>query len=1209
METKWTVEQRQAIDARKRNLLVSAAAGSGKTAVLVQRILSIVLDEKRPVDIDRLLVVTFTRAAAAEMRDRIGNALDVLLEQQPENVHLRKQMTLLHHAQICTIDSFCSYILHNYFYNIDLDPGFRVAEPGELSLMQGEVLEAMLEERFAQAEPSFLEFVEYFATGQQDSNLETLILQLHTFAQSHPYPDQWLEECGQLYHMTMLEQIEQSKMGQTFTRQLCSQIQEMKRLCAQTQQLLHSPEGPIYYEKPLEAEALAIHRMSETTSWQEWYEILAAKKSGRLVVPKGAVGNEEKRIQAEENIRKLRGQLKEIKENFFFQNPGDIPGEIQKCASVVETLISLTRAFGTQLFSAKKEKNVFDFTDLEHLALEVLVDSEGNPTETAGIFRDYFVEIMIDEYQDSNLLQEWILTAVSKSGLEGEQNIDPKENNLFMVGDVKQSIYRFRQACPWLFTQKYDRYTTELSPNQLICLRKNFRSRPQVLAAANHVFRGLMQKQVGDIAYNEDAALYPGATYEQEEGWDYLPEVLSFSTDTMPKGSKRAEVIATEAKLVANRILELTDEACGMQVGGKEGYKARYQDIVILLRSRGQWADIFVNTLMDAGIPAYAESTTGFYKTREIQTVLQYLQLIDNQQQEIPLAAVLVSPIGNFTSRELAIIKAAFPDCPFYECCTGYAQYGRETVLRTKLQAFYEQLDGFRQLINHTSIHELLWKLYDDTGFYEYAAAMPGGEIRRGNLDMLIHQAVTFEKTSYRGLFHFLRFVERIQKYDIDIGESSQVQESMDAVRIMTIHKSKGLEFPIVFLSGLGKQFNDQDEKQPVVLHGESGIGVDAIDLEKRTRKTTMIKQMIKAQSRRENRAEEIRLLYVGMTRAKEKLILTVGHKEKDEIIQRTDFQEPLTYQQIVGASSMWHWLKELVGVEELFRWKEMDFQDIEDGAGSGFAKDNPQDQMQEAEETGKLDTIQWQEEEREFQTLLERISYVYGDSEKSYHAKLSVSELKKRASQEQDDQLESERLYKEPVVIPYLPRFANQTAEVQAVEKGTAYHKLLECMDYSMAPEKEQVDGLLKKLVTDKIMDPQAAETIATGQIVTFLQSSIGQRMKRADLKGQLKREQPFVFSIPARELHKEAKEKERILIQGIIDGYFIEDGQLVIVDYKTDRVSKRDGEQKLLQLYRVQLEYYARALHQLTGLPVKAAYIYSFALGKEILCHAESR
>lgn len=1211
MGTKWTVEQRQAIDARKRNLLVSAAAGSGKTAVLVQRILSIVLDEKQPVDIDRLLVVTFTRAAAAEMRERIGNALDALLEQQPENVHLRKQMTLLHHAQICTIDSFCSYILHNYFYDIDLDPGFRVAEQGELSLMQGEVLEAMLEEQFAQAEPSFLEFVEYFATGQQDSNLEALILQLHTFAQSHPYPDQWLEECGQLYHMTTLEEIEQSPMGQAFTRQLCFQIQEMKRLCDQTQQLLHSPEGPLYYEEPLEAEALAVYRMSETTSWREWYEILAAKKSGRLVVPKGAVGNEEIRMQAEENIRKIRGQLKELKESFFFQNPMDIPGEIQKCASVVETLLSLTRAFGNRLFLAKKEKNVFDFTDLEHLALKVLVDSEGNPTETARIFRDHFVEIMIDEYQDSNLLQEWILTAVSKSGLEGEQNIDPKENNLFMVGDVKQSIYRFRQACPWLFTQKYDRYTTEASPNQLICLRKNFRSRPQVLAAANHVFRRLMQKQVGDIAYNEDAALYPGAAYEQEEKGTFLPEVLSFSTDTMPKERKRAQVIATEAKLVANRILELTDEACGLQVGGKEGHRARYQDIVILLRSRGQWADVFVNTLMDAGIPAYAESTTGFYKTREIQTVLQYLQLIDNQRQEIPLAAVLASPIGNFTSRELAIIKAAFPDRPFYECCIGYAQYGQEAALREKLQAFYKQLDGFRQLVNHTSIHEILWKLYDATGFYEYAAAMPGGEIRRGNLDMLIHQAVTFEKTSYKGLFHFLRFVERIQKYDIDIGESSQVQESMDAVRIMTIHKSKGLEFPIVFLSGLGKQFNDQDEKQPVVLHGESGIGVDAIDLEKRTKKTTMFKQLIKAQSRLENRAEEIRLLYVGMTRAKEKLILTVGHKEKDEIVERSGFPERLTYQQIVGASSMWQWLKELVGDKELFRWKEMDVQDIEDGVGLGFAEENPQNQMkgmpEAAEETCKPDATQQQEEERNFQSLLERLSYVYGDSEKSYNAKLSVSELKKRASQEQDDQLESEKLYKEPAVIPYLPKFANRTAEVQAVEKGTAYHKLLECMDYSMESEKEQVDGLLKKLVTDKIMDPQAAETIATEQIVTFLHSSIGQRMKTAALKGQLKREQPFVFGIPARELHKEAKEEERILIQGIIDAYFIEDGQLVIVDYKTDRVSQRDGDQKLLQLYQVQLEYYARALHQLTGLPVKAAYIYSFSLGKEILCNAK--
>ncbi len=1227
MERKWTVEQKQAIDARDRNLLVSAAAGSGKTAVLVQRILSIVLDEKKPVDIDRLLVVTFTKAAATEMKERIGNALEELLDAQPENVHLRKQMTLLHHAQICTIDSFCSYILRNYFYEIDMDPGFRVAEEGELSLMKGDILEKLLEEQFSLAQPEFLQFVDYFATGKQDSNLEELILQLHTFSESHPNPDKWLKECAGLYEMTTLDEIESSQMGHIFTRQVQFLVDELDKRCEEVRYLLYDPEGPIYYEKALDAEAVVVAQMRETRSWQEWYHILAARKSGRLAAPKNASGSEHLKERAEEKIREIRSQIKDLQESFFMVEPVEIIKDLQMCAPVVATLIWLTREFGKRLCEKKKERNVYDFSDLEHQALKVLVNEEGQPTETARTFREHFVEIMIDEYQDSNLLQECILTAVSKSGMEGEAGIDEEKNNLFMVGDVKQSIYRFRQACPWLFTEKYNRYTREESPNQVISLRKNFRSRQQVLQSANEVFYKLMQRQVGDIDYDEDAALYLGADYgeTEEEQEPYLSEVLSFSTESMPRGSQRADVIATEAQMVANRILELTDKASGLKVGGKDKKAvAEYRDIVILLRSRGQWADIFVNTLMDAGIPAFAESTTGFYRTREIQTIINYLGIIDNERQEIPLAAVLASPIGEFTSLELAKVKTAFPDRPFYEGCRGYAKYGMEEKLRSKLAAFYEQLDGFRKLVPYTRIHEILWKLYDETGFYEYVAAMPGGAIRKANLDMLINQAITFEKTSYTGLFQFLRYIEQIQKYDIDIGEASGVQESMNAVRIMTIHKSKGLEFPVVFLSGLGKQFNDQDEKQAVVLHGEGGIGIDAIDLTNRTKRTTVVKQILKWQNHLENRAEEIRLLYVAMTRAREKLILTVGHKEKEYLLEEAlDARAKLAYHQITGAMSMWQWLRLIVGSSEQFVCKESTYDEIygveevsEDMAGEDLPADtldknknldfygNLVEKTPESfEESGKEATTDVEIQEL-YEELAKRISYVYPNSGQTYNAKLSVSELKKRASHEQDDVLEGGKLYKEPVVVPYLPKFATKTQETKAVEKGTAYHKLLECMDYHMEPAKENVDQLLATLVSDGIMEEEAAATIDTQQMVTFLHSDMGKRMKMAALSGQLKREQPFVFGIPAKELYPDAKEEERILIQGIIDAYFVEDGQLVIVDYKTDRVSKKDGAQKLLSLYQVQLEYYARALHQLTRMPVKAAYIYSFALEEEIEC-----
>lgn len=1224
MERKWTVEQKQAIDARNRNLLVSAAAGSGKTAVLVQRILSIVLDENKPVDIDRLLVVTFTKAAAAEMKERIGNALQELLDKQPENVHLRKQMTLLHHAQICTIDSFCSYILRNYFYEIHMDPGFRVAEEGEMSLMKGDVLEKLLEEQFSMARSEFLQFVDYFATGKQDSNLEQLILQLHTFSESHPDPDKWLLECEHLYQMSTLEEVKASPMGRFFTRQVRLFLEELNQMCKEVRQLLENPEGPSYYEKALNAEEAIVVQMMETSNWQKWYQVLSARTSGRLVTPKNAAGSEQLRERAEEKIREIRSRLKDLQETFFAVEPSGIVKDLQMCASVVSTLIWLTREFGRRLFEKKQEKNVYDFSDLEHQALRVLVDEDGQPTETALAFREHFLEIMIDEYQDSNLLQECILMAISRSGMVGETGIDESKNNLFMVGDVKQSIYRFRQACPWLFTEKYDRYTREESPNQVINLRKNFRSRQQVLNASNEVFDKLMQRKVGDIDYDEDAALYLGADYgdEEEQQTADLSEVLCFSTESMPSGSQRADVIAAEAKMVANRILELTHKSSGLLVGGKESKKvAEYKDIVILLRSKGQWADIFVETLMDAGIPAYAESTTGFYKTREIQTIINYLSLIDNERQEIPLAAVLASPIGEFADLELAKVKAAFPNRPFYEGCREYVKYGMDESLRERLASFYGQLDGFRKVVPYTRIHEILWKLYDETGFYEYVAAMPGGDVRKANLDMLINQAIAFEKTSYTGLFQFLRYIERIQKYDIDIGEASGVQESMNAVRIMTIHKSKGLEFPIVFLSGLGKQFNDQDEKQAVVLHGESGIGVDAIDLEDRTKRTTVVKEILKWQNHLENRAEEIRLLYVAMTRAREKLILTVGYKEKDCLSEEgKGAGEKLTFHEITGAQSMWQWLRLIVSSSDEFICKEITCDELCDGEEEDILLDsvtdseNPLDEHAMIEDvsatasddssldgdTGVMDKERIQDL---YEELLRRISYVYPNNGQSYNAKLSVSELKKRASHDMDDAFESGALYKEPVVVPYLPKFAAKTKETKAVEKGTAYHKLLECMDYEMEPTKENVDRLLDALVSDGIMEKEAAATIDTEQMVTFLHSDIGKRMKMAALSGQLKREQPFVFGIPAKELHPEAKEEERILIQGIIDAYFVEDGQIVIVDYKTDRVSKRDGVQKLLALYQVQLEYYGRALQQLTQMPVKAAYIYSFALEKEIL------
>ncbi len=1196
MERQWTENQRQVIDARDRNLLVSAAAGSGKTAVLVEHILSLVLDKDRPVDIDRMLVVTFTKAAAAEMRERIGQELERRLALSPEDDNLQRQMTLLHHGQICTIDSFCTYILRNYFYEIDMDPGFRVADEGELRLLKEDVVKELLEAYYEKADPQFLEFIEYFATGRGDENIEALILKLYGFADSHPDPEGWLLKCRDAYEPENVEQIRETPVGRLLTAQVSAVLEGLAGDCRELAQLICQEDGPGYYLEAFRIEQETVEKMRKTADWDKWYEALRDRKSKRLLTPKSAEGSEEKRLQAAEKIRQIREALKSLQADYFAEPPEKIGEELALAKPAVSMLIELTLGFRQRFAEKKKEKNILDFSDLEHGALAVFTDEEGKPTETALRFREYFEEIMIDEYQDSNLLQERILTAISRG------------NNLFMVGDVKQSIYRFRKARPELFTEKLARYTKEISPNQTIGLGKNFRSRRQVLDSVNRVFENLMQKEVGGVAYDEEAALFYGAGYEREADDAYRTEVLHFSSENLSEEARRPEAIDGEASMIASRIFALTDKKTGLLIQGEEGERiARYRDIVILLRSQEQWAERFVDVLMEEGIPAYAQSSAGFYETREIQTIYQYLCLIDNERQEIPLAAALASPIGNMTSAELAMIRIAFPHVPFYEAAKAYSQYGTEEGLRDRLQLFYDRLAHFRDLVPYTQIHELLWNIYDETGFYHYAASMPGGTLRQANLDLLVDQAISFEATSYKGLFHFLRYVEQIRKYEIDIGEASAVQESMDAVRIMTIHKSKGLEFPIVFVAGLGKQFNDQDERQSVVLHSENGIGIDIVDPLKRLRYVSVFKQVLKRQNHLENRGEELRVLYVAMTRAKEKLILTGVHNEKD-VLPEGPVKKPGA-QDIVNAAGMWQWLCKIVGTDpNVFLCREMtpDSQEPEQ-------QGEPERALREAAPNTDSDAPGGEsggtqgEAARLKELLTSRLRYEYPYGGRAYHAKLSVSELKKRSGHEQDDGQGgkiSKRLYEDPVPVPYIPGFAAETKENRGAERGSAYHKLLECFDYTLPGTSRQIKAFLEDLVAEGKMTAEWAKAIDPEDIVGFLQSGIGKRMRKAALAGCLKREQPFVIGIPANEIYGEAPKEEQLLIQGIIDAYFVEDGQIVIVDYKTDRVSGEKGEEQLLELYRVQLASYARALTQLTCMPVKEACIYSFALGREIPC-----
>ena len=1292
MGMKFTPEQQRVIELHNSNILVSAAAGSGKTAVLVERIIRMICDGEHPADIDRLLIVTFTNAAAAEMRERIAAGIAARLEADPGNEHIQKQSALLHNAQITTIDSFSLFLIRNHFNEIGLDPDFRVADEGEIKLLQQEVLAQLLEDAYAgnfvpeealtsregygnegtvpemEALEQFHACVEYFCPGGRESVLEQHILNLSRYAGSFPWPAEWLEERKNDYAAGDMEALVCSDYGQYLTERVnrtvegcLEKLQEVKRLC-------ELPDGPYMYGELTDAEIEQLERLTDCKNLEEQAAKIPAVTFARLPSKKDDSVDPAKRELAKAIRNSVKDTLSDLSESYF-KTPLELAVEQGKaCREPLRMLLDLVLEFDRRLLAAKQERHLIDFSDMEHYALQILlkrekVEETGSigtdrtetkyrivPSDVAMEYRQYFQEILIDEYQDSNLVQEYLLSAIS-----GEEE---GRYNRFMVGDVKQSIYKFRLARPELFLEKYDTYQ-ETGDLCRIDLAKNFRSRIQVVDAVNGVFSRIMSREIGGIAYDDKAALYPGATYPAAEDPAYGSEALLIRK---PERGEREEsgigeqhdegegvlvdydnVRQLEALAIAARIKQLKGSLKVMEKSTGELRPVRYSDMVILLRTTSGWDEEFKRILEQQGIPVYITSKTGYFGALEVQELLQFLRVLDNPRQDIPLFGVMQSVFGGFTQEEIAQIRSGGEGhsrkrMTLYEALKEVAQSGRtveegeetsagesigeETELSQKADTFLQRIGHYRDLTPFTSIRDLLQRILDDYDYLNYVTALPAGSKRRANVEMLLTKASAFEKTSYFGLFHFIRYMEQLEKYDVDYGEADTLDENADVVRVMSIHKSKGLEFPVVFVSGLSKRFNMQDANQSLIVDMDLGVAVDYVDSVRRIKNKTLRRAVLSAKMKEDNLAEELRVLYVALTRAREKLILTAvldKADEKWELAQMTG-QEKLTYLDFCEAGSYMDFLLPIlpqtgIAVKTL-RTEDLAAEEIREQLRMGDRRE----ELQRVADGEVLLPGDPEENERKLSKLRERFAYQYPHPGlQKLYTKTTVSELKIAAMAEKDE--EAFHTFEEKEVVPYIPAFRREQEKVSGAVRGSAFHRVMELLDFTyvfvesglfekcpgdyetyrkrLDAERLQkrLEEFLQRETVSLRLTEEYAKAVSLPKILNFLEQELAYRMWNAQEKGLLYREQPFVLGIDAKRLDPDLPEGEKVLIQGIIDVFFIEDGEIVLLDYKTDVI---DSLEALWNRYNVQIQYYEEALTKLMQMPVKERILYSFYLEK---------
>ena len=1191
-KTKWTKEQKQAIYEKGQNILVAAAAGSGKTAVLVERIIEKVLHDN--VDIDRLLVVTFTNAAASEMRERVLDAIYKKLDEEPDNELLYRQITLLNKASICTIDSFCLEVVRNNFYQLEnLSPNFRIADTTEIELLKQDVIEEIFEKKYEE-DKDFIKLINTYTSYRDDTPLKELALNIYNYIQSNPFPEKWLHEKIEMFNIK--DNLEEDFSKTVWGKELLKQIEDeviysIKSLEDIEKKLYLEPELEKFYQTIRDdIEKLEVLKRN-LDNWDKTYEIAKDLSFVRWPAKKVESELKEEAKGLRDNVKK---NINKILDEILICNSNQANTEIYNMYDILVKLENLINEFGNEFDKAKRERNIVDFHDIEHFALKILIDENEEPTEVAKKYQEKYEEIAIDEYQDSNLVQEYILTSVSNG------------KNIFMVGDVKQSIYKFRQAMPELFLSKYKGYKNKEDNKEekglKIQLFKNFRSRENVLKFTNLIFQDIMSNELGDIDYDEGEYLNLGASYpEEKQDLNTQIHIIDVKDEeeeqeNLEEIDERIEDVELEARFVANKIKELKESNFKIWDGKKEEYRdIKYKDIVILLRSTSSLAPIYEQELLNLEIPVFSDSSQEYLDSIEIQTIMSLLKIIDNPMQDIALVTVLRSYIGKFTDDELVKIRLSDKYDNFYTCMQK-ALVDVDKNLKEKIENFFNMLDGWRKEQEYLSLDELIWKLYTDTGFYNYVGLMPNGDLRQANLKMLFQKAKQYEDANFKGLYNFINFIDKLKLSSGDMNSAKIIGENDDVVRIMSIHKSKGLEFPVVFLSSVGKQFNLTDLNKNVLLHQEMGIGVKYIDYDKQIQYDTLNKSAIKNKILLETLSEEMRVLYVALTRAKEKLYITGISKDYEKELEKI-------------KSNVERYPKENGKINSILLKKYKRYLDwillvynYENKETIG--KSNIELEVHKKQEllhsfnkvdTKKIDVIKELEKveinKEKLKKLEELLNYEYPNKiDIIIPTKTAVTTLK---------DLKSNNIVEENITLEK-PKFLNETKEeiITPSKRGTIMHLCMQHLDEKVNYDLEKVQNLIEELRAKEIITTKEAESINKNKILEFTKSKIWNELKEAK---EIQREKPFYINVPANTIYEE-KTNENILVQGIIDLYYIDkNNDLNLVDYKTDYVEK-GNENSLIAKYKNQLELYKKALEESLKKEVKNTYIYSVYLNKEI-------
>lgn len=1257
-ETKWTPPQQAAITLKDCNLLVAAAAGAGKTAVLVERIIQKIIDENNPADIDSLLVVTFTNAAATEMRERIGAAISKAIEEKRDSKNINRQLALLNKAAITTIHSFCLEVIRSNFQSLDIDPRFRILDETEASLLKIETVNELFEEIYEDEENNrdFFDLLESYGSNRDDQKIQDMILNTYGFVQSYPWPEQWLNSQVENYNPDQSADFGKTLWGKILLQTVKIRLEGLIDLSEEACSKLEHAAGlekylPLFLDEAGQLKGLkkVIDHISETDQ-SGWDKICTFLNAFSFEILPRCRKDADKQIQ--NSVKKTRDEIKEyinkLKEEVFYQKSSEIISELKAMYPVLKCVTRLVLNFSERYSAKKNMRSSVDFNDLEHLCLKILseADEDGKiiPTQAAKAYKTRFSEILVDEYQDSNLVQEIIINMISRE--------DEGTPNVFMVGDVKQSIYRFRQAKPELFLDKYNSYSVR--PDSLyrkILLFKNFRSRKEVVDGINFIFEQIMSESVGELDYTEIEKLNPGANYSANEepgrvagGAVELHLMDTAAVRSEAIGQYEAENeddpemeeeeildnIQKEARMVANRIISLLQpdkDGKKFSVFDRKinGYRdVQFKDIVILLRTTKNWTDVFSDELARASIPTFADTGSGFFKTPEVQVVLSLLQIIDNPYQDIPLLAVLRSPVAGFSTDHLAELRLADRKSALFDALKLLA--GTRSEAGEKACLFLERLEQWRAMSLYMSTHKLIWQLYNDTGYFSIVGAMQDGKRKQANLRVLFERSLQFEKTSYKGLFNFISFIDKLKTSKGDMGSAKVLGENDNVVRLMSIHKSKGLEFPVVFLCGCGKKFNLQDMYKSVLLHQELGFGPDFVDYRKRLKYPSVPKLAIAQKVKLETLSEEMRILYVALTRAREKLILTGAvsslEKSAEKWLATAGAQKQgskFPAYEMLKAQNYLDWicpavirhgsaglLREAAGPGVEYRGVQIDDASLWD-----IHLYNQDDiavaKKFEGEDEQEFDVISWARGSQntgegkvddKTDEIHRRLSwkYQYG-SLTTVPAKISVTEIKRYFSINNEG--EDAPVLRQPNIRK--PAFLQEKKGLSPAEKGTIMHFIMQHLDLKNA----DIESQLTEMISKDLITKQQAGSVDILKIERFLNSTIGRRMVAADNSVGIHREVPFNIELPADELFDADGNgdvsREKILLQGVIDCYFEENGEIVLIDYKTDYIPNGSTDE-IKAKYQLQIEYYSRALKMLTGLNLKERYIYLFATGELI-------